>query len=248
LLKANNKTEIAAIISAPRSGSNYLCDLLNSHSRVSCYGELFHPDEVPVYFKKFFSRRRIFTLNDREADPSKFFNDVMKMTIKKSPKLRMVGSKLLLNDYQLNAGLEVVSSTCSKIILLSRENKLAWYSSLKIATETGVWVSDKVVMAKQKKIIFDAAEYQQYLTNQARLLSKVNDGLRRHQIEPYVLTYENLTQPKAFNDVLSYLNLPVEALKTKLLKQNTNSIIDRFDNPELVYQYAKQNHLLDWLA
>ena len=133
------------ILTRSRSGSNFLVDLLNSHSKVLCYSELFSPSGVthwgvPGYGAKQFKSESVRRL--KEEDPVKFMTQYVYKT---APGwISAVGFKLFYNHAKEGKGdnlwkyLEGLEDL--RVIHLKRKNTLKTVVSQKIAMASGVWV------------------------------------------------------------------------------------------------------------
>src|SRR5436309_6083222 len=64
------------VLNAPRTGSNYLCTVLNSHPEVLCHHEIFNPHVVGVARHLQINGFRMGTLEERERDPIAFLQRV----------------------------------------------------------------------------------------------------------------------------------------------------------------------------
>ena len=64
------------ILAAPRTGSNLLCTLLNSHPQVLCHHEVFNPGGVFTALDYHGDGLHVDALAQRDADPLAFLDRV----------------------------------------------------------------------------------------------------------------------------------------------------------------------------
>jgi hypothetical protein len=107
-----------AIVTIGRTGSSFLCDLLNSHSRLDCQYEIFK--DVPQ------------SSNTMDYVSFKFENSKEEVT----------GFKLLHFQADLELQKSLLTEGDYKIILLKRRNPIDRFGTLKLAEDTGVYHLD----------------------------------------------------------------------------------------------------------
>lgn len=125
------------VLTAPRTGSNFLCSLLNSHPQILCHHELFNASGI---FCSLDLRSRsayyFGTLAERDRDPLGFLARVWG----KSFGHPVVGFKF--NRGQNRAVFEaVVADRDVGKIVMRRRNRIRTYVSEMIAQLTGEWES-----------------------------------------------------------------------------------------------------------
>lgn len=122
------------LISAPRSGTNYLLSLTGQHPHAHCFYELFH--RKPDQRTEFFGER----YDDRE-DGGAFVDRVFGWDYGEST--HAVGFKLFYEHAHEGPARTVWSRLASrqevKVIDLVRENHFETYVSLQVAMQTGRW-------------------------------------------------------------------------------------------------------------
>jgi len=123
------------IVCQPRTGSNWLCTLLQSHPQILCHHEVFHPDEI--YYAVGHRDGRLAhlgTSQERDRDPLRFLEQLWSADFG----CPVVGIKLL--DGQAPDVLaRLLADSGIKKILLRRESRVRAYVSLLRARETGHW-------------------------------------------------------------------------------------------------------------
>jgi hypothetical protein len=123
------------IVCEPRTGSNWLCDLLRSHPRVLCHHEVFHPDAL---FYDLGHRdgqlAHLGTTQDRDRDPRRFLQQLWREDFGRE----VVGFKML-NGQAPGVLAELLGDSGVKKVLLRRRSRVRACISLLRARETGSW-------------------------------------------------------------------------------------------------------------
>lgn len=199
------------IISAARSGSNYLASLLSSHPNVRCYGEVFGTlNQVWLRW-----------LDWRYMAP-RLWVHVLKCTALRK---QWLGYKLM-HDHCPSYMQTVLQDPAIKIIWLQRENSVERYVSFAKAMQTKVWrSSSKNASSKNEPLIID--------TN--RMLTKMRwvDASYKALIEQVVttpnkslhITYENLTErapTETIAAIFTFLQLEGAPVASALRKQGNS--------------------------
>src|SRR5262245_28095673 len=122
------------ILAAPRTGSNLLCTLLNSHDDILCHHELFNPAG------SFYARElrdtdfSIGTLEGRERDPLTCLDRTWESPLGHSH----VGFKMTHRQNPLVFE-QVLNDPGVKKIILRRVNRIKTFVSYAIAEKLGQW-------------------------------------------------------------------------------------------------------------
>lgn len=235
------------IVASPRSGSNYLCYLLNAQQDVMCHLELFHPDVVPLKIRDWHQFGRQITTKMRDRNPEKYVKKVFARHQFSQRPIKHIGGKLLLSESQIESGLVPLLKHTGKIILLERKNKLAWYSSLNIASQTGDWFNHPRT-EYNTKIIFDLLNYQDSLTLEKNLFNQIirQISLVKHSV--LRVYYEDFQSEETFQKVADFIGIPkIEFFPDSAFAKPRN-FLNSFENPEMVISYAKAAQVEHWLA
>jgi LPS sulfotransferase NodH len=123
-----------AIFAAPRTGSNLLCSLLNSHAGILCHHGLFNPGGIHYALDHRDGRVSFGTVDERDRAPLAFLEKVWSYSGGKGA----VGFKFNSGENE-TAARAVVDDRAVRKILLSRRNRIKTYVSEQIAEETGRW-------------------------------------------------------------------------------------------------------------
>ncbi|MDH5475290.1 MAG: sulfotransferase [Cyclobacteriaceae bacterium] len=212
-LKKNEYTKFV-ILCAPRSGSNWLHTLLNSHAQIFSYGEIL--------------RRRF------EKAPTQVILPLDQLVFSPHQKqVKAVGLKLFYhylneNNYRQSFQ-EIVNDTSIKIIHLTRKKTLEQYLSLIKAQESKKW-SQSQSSTKFASIHINPNEFYEYKHNQSINEQAVLKVFEKHKI--FTLTYEDLySKPEGLLEELQlFLKVKPTKLFSLLTKQATGNFKDSILN------------------
>ena len=136
----------------------------------------------------------------------------------------------------------ILDDTELKILFLSRENKLAQYSSYQIALSTQSWSRRKDSPDSRdatRLLRFDFKQFEQWLQGEMTyeyLFLRMLDMLDREHIR---IKYTRIFQRDTHERIFRYLDVAPMPLKTVLTKQNANRVAERFENPDDVGSYLE---------
>jgi LPS sulfotransferase NodH len=223
------------VLSTPRSGSTYVCSLLDSHPEICCHQELFRPGRIwavpvgPV-------------VDDDEArarHPLRWLDAVIAASRAHDPRWRAIGFKLHL--LQWPSVLErVLFEPGIAILLLDRADRLAQYASQKIADETRLftWTHDETV--ESVAVRFDAAEFESFAQTHDDLYRMVRLVIR-DRTDVLELDYERILAAETPREVLTFLGVdPSATLRAPERQQNPTNVLARFTNPGEVVGALRQ--------
>lgn len=203
-----------AIICAPRSGSNWLHTLLNSHANIVSYGEIL---------------RKSHALNPSQKLSS--LNELVYYPHHRS--VKAVGLKLFytyLNDEKfVNSFLETADDRGILIIQLIRKDFLAQYTSLKRAEENQRW-SQARSYDKTKSIFINPEGFNAY---RKELLDNQNEIRRIFATHPFLeISYEDLNErlDETLIEVQEFLGVKQKKLFSLLRKQASGSLKNQIKN------------------
>ena len=124
------------ILAAPRTGSNLLCGLLNSHPSILCHHGLFNPDGVHYALDHRDGRLDFGSREKRDLDPAIFLDRVWRNTLGSEA----VGFKFNHGESDWALQLLIRDPLVRKIVL-TRGNRVRAYVSALEAAATGQWES-----------------------------------------------------------------------------------------------------------
>jgi len=122
------------ILAAPRTGSNLLCTLLNSHPEVLCHHELFNPNGIFYALEYRDGSLDLGSMEARDREPFAFLQRVWEHPQGAS----CVGFKMTRGQDVAVMQSLIEDSAVSKI-LLYRRNRLKTFISEEIARQTDRW-------------------------------------------------------------------------------------------------------------
>lgn len=212
------------ILGEGRSGSNFLRGLLNSHSRVLTFGELFRFQdtigwEIPEY-DRYLQTPQLIALSERGS--VKFLETEVFAAYPRE--IAAVGFKIFY--YHAQGGRESVwtyleESRDIAVVHIKRRNTLRSFLSLKKAFETNRWTSSH---GPEKDTLTITLDYQECLErfSWADAVKEEYDARFRHHPTLEVI-YETLCSEteSECQRVQEFLGIPVEALEPSTYKQAT---------------------------
>lgn len=219
------------IIAAPRTGSNWLCTLLNSHPRILCHHELFNPEGIHYALDQ--GKTLISTdIITRDRDPRAFLEHFWQY----QGDVDALGFKL--NRGQTEAIFEMILEDLQIAkILLRRRNRVKTYVSEQIAQMTGRWESYTYDFQPTtiSKIAVDVADLKRHIDENETYFQ----GLRAQigSAPCFELFYEDI--PSIQSCLLAFLGITSSEhlLRAGTLKQNPcdlSDLIANFDELERV--------------
>lgn len=140
------------ILSKQRSGSTYLSNLLQHHSNIACYGELFLPHQCFFNYPFFPKPDNRELLKWRNSSIKKFLHHFVYRNYMDN--ISAVGFKIFYNQgtpLQFPGVWKILKDYPDlHIIHLVRKNHLRSFISLKQAIKTNVWVIDSSTIGKRE--------------------------------------------------------------------------------------------------
>ena len=235
------------ILSMPRSGSSYLYTKLNSHPSMVVHGELFKPRGMGALSGKLRQNRKLnlVWLNQRyrERYPLKFLAKAMNF----DKEIDCAGFKLFFPQNKLVLE-HIVKSDDYKKIVLSRENLLAAYSSARSVQVAGQKKIFKGETPKSVKIIFIPDDFELYCNRINKYVGLGVDLLKKFNVKYLPLEYSEIASNYPFNNILDFLEMDnTVTLESAVIKRNSNTILDRFENPEEVFSYMNKINKMHWI-
>ena len=217
------------ILAVPRTGSNLLCTLLNSHPQILCHHEVFNPQGVFAALDYHGRGLVVESLQQRDDDPLGFLERVWQTGSNEAG----VGFKWTRgqNEEVLDS---VVSNTDVKKIVLRRRNRIKTYVSDLIAQETRQWevYSEGELALPRPRIHVDPAELSEHIAGNARFYDELSLELSR-QNQPHLnVEYETLFERNTHSRLLEFLEIaaPHPKLAAASVKQNPTDLRETIAN------------------
>jgi len=219
------------LIGTARAGTNLVRSLLNSHAKITVFGELFrHYDRIGWDMSGCCTSES--TIQLYHDDPGKFLNDVVFRSAKSKDDL--IGFKIFYyharNDSRSAVWDFLTSQKKIKVLHVMRQNKLAMYFSLRLAHMSGEWTGKTEDRGKKWKLNLAYEDCLKYFLETTAWEKWVQREFRNHQV--YNVIYEKLEECPEFemSKVLQFLRVPIEPLTTTLRKQNQMLLRDCISN------------------
>lgn len=220
------------IFATPRSGSNMLCSLLNSHPQCVCHHELFNPRGIRLALHLREAPPAMPDLVQRDARPLEFLAQVMDdWGGSGATGFKMTGTQ---NETVFE---HLLDDTGVRKILLQRSNTLRELVSHKIAEQLDQWeVYDPDELQEQRPAVEISLQELEARQRQNRRYHRRIQQCLQQSSQPYhSCYYESLTDAGAQQDLLAFLGLqPDVSLHTLSVRQNSQPLDELISNyPEL---------------
>jgi LPS sulfotransferase NodH len=156
----NSQYKKFIILSTQRSGTSYLSNLLQSHSKIVCYSELFHPERCSFDYPLFPEDTDEKVLQFRNSKPKKFLKEMIFRGYEEN--FKSVGFKIhypQLEDKRFKPATSWLKKDRKVMVIhLIRKNFLNTLVSHKLALGSKIWwQADPLITQKAKQIgIIDA--------------------------------------------------------------------------------------------
>ncbi len=218
-----------AIIAAPRTGSNLLCTLLNSHPDILCHHEVFNPDGIFTALTHRDDAHELGTLADRDRAPLVFLDRIWQT----GQGFRCVGFKWTRGQNE-TAIRRILEDPDIKKIVLRRRNRIKTYISERIAQETRQWevYSEGELVCPRPRVTVDRADLLNHISQNNQFYDIIHSSLA-HSRQPSIdVTYESLFRASEQSRLLGFLG--VEDVDGRLtegsVKQNSTDLRDTIAN------------------
>ena len=226
------------ILAAPRTGSNLLCTLLNSHPEVLCHHEIFNPNGIFYALEYRDGSLDLGGMEARDREPFAFLQRVWEHP-QGAP---CVGFKMTRGQNAVIMQNLIEDSGVMKI-LLYRRNRLKTFISEQLARQTDRWeVYARDELATDKpKLHVDVKSFKAHCDLNESFYQDIQHALRSGQ-QPWIETaYEDILATSEHVRLLEFLG--VRASETRLtqasVKQSDSDLrthIENFQELELALE------------
>lgn len=224
------------ILAAPRTGSNWLCTMLDSHPDILCHHELFNPDYILLAQSCRDGALApgtldLGTIDERDRDPLAVVARVWAHPLGR----RVVG-------FKLNRGQDervfdaVLDDPAIRKIVLRRRNRVKSYVSELVARQTGEWESYPYSPSTSEKprVEVHADELRAHIAANDAYYEGLYTRMPPRGDRPLELTYETLGEAREQQRVVEFLGvrpLPggLRALTRKQNSRDLRDVISNFD-------------------
>ncbi len=233
------------ILAAPRTGSNLLCTLLNSHPQVLCHHELFNPDGIFYALEYRDGSMDLGSMEAREREPFAFLQTVWENPLGAS----CVGFKMTRgqNDAVMRA---LIDDLGVLKILLNRRNRLKTFVSEQLARQSDQWevyAGDDLVTDKPRLHV-DIESFRAHCDLNKRFYQDVEHALRSGRQRWIEVAYEKLLTGSEHVRLLEFLGVGDTSarLTQSSIKQNDTDLRSHIENfRELELALEDSEHLAE---
>ena len=220
------------ILSAPRSGSNMLSSLLNSHTSILCHHEIFNPDGIfyalPLRDSEF---SIVNNINERDNDPQTCLDNIWRFNNAKP----CVGFKMT-HKQNIMVFNSVLNDKRVKKIILIRKNQIKTHVSKLLAQQSGIWEQydtpycAKNSPSKKNKVSVCLQELKNDIAFNECYYDEIRLHLKKSKQEYIEVEYDNLNETDTQQRLLNYLHLEKQELVTHSIKQNSSDLRKKISN------------------
>jgi LPS sulfotransferase NodH len=217
------------ILAAPRTGSNLLCSLLNSHPQILCHHEVFNPRGIFYALDRRDDSMALGTRTERDRQPFKFLDKLWKA----SDDARYVGFKMT-SGQQKSILRQMLSDDSVQKIVLHRANRVRTYVSHLIAEQTDQWeIYDEAELVDEvPRLRIDVMSMREHAASNASFYSDLEATLRSSGQSWLEILYQDLLRPRTHARLLSFLGAAPVALAEGSVRQNRRDLRSLIDNFE----------------
>ena len=218
------------VLATPRSGSNWLCTLLDSHPQVLCHHELFNPDGVHLAWSLRNTDFTLGTLELQQQDPLR----LLALAWQQSLGHQSVGFKLNVGQSEAVFA-AVLDDPKVRKVLVTRRNRVRAYVSEQIAEASGQWESypDSSLPRKVARVHVDAGSLKQHARRNADYLASLEQRLKATGQQPFRVFYEDISLGQTQRDLLRFLQVDPEVqLQGSTRRMNPQplaALVENFD-------------------
>jgi LPS sulfotransferase NodH len=223
------------IVFVPRTGSNLLAGMLDSHPEILCHHEVFNARGIHRSLSYKNTDLDFGTVEARDQDPCAFLRRVFGFTGGK----RIIGFKIGPGENN-RALLSLLLNRGIRKIVLTRRRQLHAYTSGLIAQRTKVWsipANSANSIPGAAKVPVDVAEFRRFVRKRRAFHALVRLTATITMQRILVLDYEDLGTPRTNRRALEFLGAdPTVTLRPRTGRQNPPRLADRIENFERVKQ------------
>ncbi len=222
------------IISQPRSGSNHLISLLNTHPAIVCHGELFHREVIYsklLRWPELSTAGKFVALLARNIAPCRFLNDHMSQSRDAWPRANVIGFKHF--PFASRRILRYISrSQTYEVMYLKRNNTVLQYASDRAARKTNIWLSKapRRPYGKAERVHFSMRDFSRYVVRLDHYDKVVRSALRDKSF--LEISYEDMDP--LLPVIQERLGVKALKLRSRMQKQGPDDWAERFSNPDCV--------------
>lgn len=231
-----------AIVHTPRSGSNYLAELLDSADGITCHTEIFSPHST------YLSRQSDVAYIDRQTRDQDLFGFLQRL-VRHASGASAFGFKIGMYDLRWML-VYVLSARRVKKVVVYRRNLLAAFVSLKEAERSGAWIQwshEAERRDENAKLTLSLREFYIYAAK-IKLFYAAVKVIEWATLQTFKwMSYEEMRTRSPGIDVGEFLGLDLSGnWSARTEKQNRGPLRDRIGNIDHV-QYFMGIVRADWM-
>jgi LPS sulfotransferase NodH len=231
------------ILGLPRSGTTYLMTLLDAHRNVKCAGEQFNPYTVIGVAGEADDTHK--AVLGRDKDPVAHMRLFFETAQAKG--IACAGFKFMIG-HNISILQELARDPDLSIIYVWRENKLAQVSSLIKAANSKKWAQTKADDHVARKVRATPRQISHRWHEYATFDHLISMWLAALPNPKMTCEYREMFADGFEEDICTFLDVPYRrGMKSPLVKQGSNSIEKRFEDPKPIRYYFNQVGLGRWL-
>lgn len=206
------------VLAAPRTGSNWLCSLLDSHSSILCHHEIFNPEGIHVALSMRDRDPGFGTVAERDRDPLA----VLQRIWRSGTGRQAVGFKLNRGQHETIFRAVLADAEVRKIVV-RRANRVRTFISETLAERTGEWESYawSRTSGAPPPVRIDPDQLQRHVATNRRYYASIAQALAATPAPAFTVCYEALHTQQLRRQMLQFLGVaPEVALRAGTRRQN----------------------------
>lgn len=218
------------VLAAPRTGSNWLCSLLDSHPDATCHHELFNTEGIHLALSCR-GKLDLGPIEQRDEDPAAFLAAMWGATLETTGPQRALGFKL--NRGHTPAAFRAAFGDPGlRAIVLRRRNRLRTFLSERIAEATGEWESypGRPVRSEPLCVEVRAPEVLAHAAANQAYYQWLDAALRAAGQPRCDVAYEELDDPATHGRLLAFLGLEDRPLFGQTRRQGARDLCQSIRN------------------
>lgn len=215
------------LLPAPRTGSNWLCTLLDSHPDILCHHELYNPEGIHLALDRRDGSLSLGTLAERERDPLGLLERAWAAHLGHAA----VGFKLNLGQSEAVFRAVLADRGVLKLVL-GRRNRVKTFVSEVIARETARWESygEAGGDAPAPRIRVDPAALLAHAERNRDHFEELRRALSGPGHRVLETGYEDLESARERERILGFLGVRTLPLTSRTFKRETRDLRDVIEN------------------
>jgi LPS sulfotransferase NodH len=228
-VRESSRARRFVVVAAPRTGSNWVCSMLNSHPEILCHHEIFNPEGIHYALDHRAGDMDIGTPEERDAAPLDFIGRLWRRDFGK----RLVGFKINRGQNEAAFRHLLADKGVSKLVLV-RRNRVKTFVSEMVAEKTGRWESYGRADGDKPagRLEVDVEALRRHVALNRDYYARVRGALRSSGQQYLEVTYENLKGEAEWRNILRFLGVApnARALTPATRKQNPRDLRDLISN------------------